>query len=270
MPILAVLLVGLAALVVGAEELGLREEWVLTVAVGIGAPALLLVGAYAVGLKSLPEDLRLQPLEEGDVSPELSSAVADFEALGYERLGPPLLAMFPVTPTLVPMVHRQAGIFGVAYEVSAPRQRIVLDCVTFFEGEGRSLTSSTTPDAASLLAPVGRFFQILDSADAHELHSYHVDGIEFLRGAGLRSKSTSGATPEEIRSLMGQSVREYRRVLQAAPLRGTATAVWRALTKRNPHLRDVTSQPAARRQLQNLLGPLAGIDATPQRHTVLS
>jgi hypothetical protein len=233
------LLVPLTTCALGfAAFTGMLPWW----AAGVALLGVLYVVAFAALRGALPREVCLRAAE-ADAPADATAVCAALHELGFAPLGTRMHA--PLRPPVVFLgfVQRSQHTFATVYEVGQPALRVHFDFVTVFEG-GAMLTTVSSIEAGALPARPGAFMQILPAATKVQLLAAHRDGVSLLAVKGLRPMSTAATTPEQLHELVRASIAKQRAGFDAAPLRTTWIALWRTLTRRNPHLRPFAEQLA--------------------------
>ncbi len=210
---------------------------------------LLVLTAYQLSA-NLPADPPLEPATEAVVTGELRHLCARFEALRFERVGPPMTVGISPPGLLVPFVHEAERSYGTAFRTSTVPPRTAFDCVSILEGDRGSLTTGAERGGAVVPAARGSFRQVFPGASVEKVFERHREGLQYLRGRGLAPRPVSASTfPRDFAA----SFRRQREAFTAAPLRAAAITLWRAATGRTPHLGPIDAQPAALGAIDELL-----------------
>jgi len=193
---------------------------------------------YAI-LKALPERAEIGEVSVVDVPVELDRLCEQYERMGFRRVLTPLRIKFADEAVLVAMMSDD-GVMATAYRIIArDRSKIGHDVVSMLDAPDGSLTTATDPAAGVLPAPDGALRQILEDASPEDMVLFHRQAIEVLEGLGVNAV---GVTPSAIPGLLRRSIARSRHKLEAAPVKNTLIAIWRTVTKRNPHLGMLAEQ----------------------------
>jgi hypothetical protein len=184
------------------------------------------------------------------VSGELKSLCARFEALGFQRVGPPLVVGISPPALIVAFVHEAERSYATAFRTSTVPSKTAFDCVSILDGDRGGLTTGAEPGGAVIPAARGSLRQVFPRAGVEAVFERHRQGLRHLRSRGLPAKAVSAST---FARDFAQSFRRQREAFTAAPLRGAAVTLWRAATGRTPHLGPIASQAAARATIRELL-----------------
>ena len=189
---------------------------------------------YYATLKNLPERMDVTEVSVVDVPVDLDRICDQYEGMGFRRVLTPMRFRLANEVLLVAMMSDDGVIATASRVVVSPtRTKIVHDVVSMLEAPDSSLTTAMDPAAGVLPAAEGVLFQILDDASPEEMVLFHREAIEVLLRRGV---DAVGVTPPAIPGLLRRRIGQSRETLEAAPVRNTLVAIWRRVTKRNPHL----------------------------------
>ena len=239
-------------------------EWLWPIAAIVMVAALFAAIMAGIG-RNLPKRLELAPLTRGPIPPLLQTSIAELEQLGFERLGPALVAHLQIPTLIAPMVHRGACAHAAVYFLTAPRPRTACDFVTVFGDRACAVTTASIPDAGTLPPPDGALLQIIRGS-AEQRFRAHAEALALVAEHGFRGAHVA-ATSDEFVELMRGATAAQRREFFAAPIRNTCLVLFRALTKLNPYTRPITSQPLVRERLQQRA---AAVNATSSTDRVFA
>ena len=232
----------------------LLPGWVGIVLAVVGLPLIVLCLMWFSILKNLPVNIVVTPLDEEDVPGEVWDLVEQFADLGFEDAGPPLRAAMMPPATVVPLWHPRHGCYGSVIHAHAQPPKRIFDFVSVFDDETVSLTS-VADVAAGVLPPAPReLAQILPGQGVAQLFESHCQGGRHLEEKGLRKVHVK---PDRYVELLSKAIRTKRAVFQKSPLRCSAVALWRTVTKRVPMLGPIETQALAQRQIADLRDPFA-------------
>ncbi len=241
--------VAIAVFWIWPQESGFRGVLGSIAWFAVGLAVVTPVVVYIAIVRGLPEDVSLTPLAEFDVPPELAEPIAAYEALGFERQRSLRVDLPGNTAVLVPLVHREDGLVATAYRVDANTPRIAYDVVSMLDAPEGALTTGMDHAAGVLPAEPGMLRQIQCDAAPAELVALHRQALAALRRGGLPALDVD---PAAIPALIRQSFALNRRAFFRARVANTLVALWRTLTKRNPHMEPLMQQPAAKEQIAAL------------------
>jgi hypothetical protein len=91
------------------------------------------------------------------------------------------------------------------------------------------------------------FCQVLPGASVATVCAAHREGRDWL---ARHDRCCRPAAPAAFESELRAAGELQLRHFLAAPLRRSLVALWRAVTRRTPHLGDLASQPLARKRVQ--------------------
>jgi hypothetical protein len=219
----------------------------------LAVPALVLLGllaftAYQLSA-SLPADPPLEPVPETEVTGDLRTLCAQFEALGFQRIGSPMTVGISPPALMVAFVHEAERTYATAFRTGTVPQKTAFDCVSILDGDRGGLTTGAEPAGAAIPAARGSLRQVFPGAGVEQVFDRHRQALQHLRGRGLSAKAVSAST---FRHDFALSFRRQREAFLAAPLRGAAITLWRASSGRTPHLGPIESQAVARATLRDL------------------
>ncbi len=223
--------------------------WRWPAVVAIVLLALLAFTAYQL-FANLPAEPALEPAAEAEVSGELRNLCARFEALGFERVGPPLTVGISPPALVVAFVHEAERCYGTAFRTSTLPPKTAFDCVSILDGDRVGLTTGAEPAGAVIPAARGSLRQVFPRASLEKVFERHREGLQHLRSRGLSAKTVSSST---FRGDFAASFRRQREAFLAAPLRAAAVTLWRAATGRTPHLGPIATQAVAQATIRALL-----------------
>jgi hypothetical protein len=223
--------------------------WRWLAVLAIVALGLLAFTAYQLAA-NLPADPALEPATETEVTGELRSVCARFEALGFRRVGPPLTVGISPPALLVAFVHEAEHCYGSAFRTTTLPPKTAFDCVSILDGDRGGLTTGAEPGGAVIPAARGSLRQVFPRASVEKVFERHREALQYLRSRGLPPRSVSASTFQRD---FATSFRRQREAFTAAPLRGAAITLWRAATGRTPHLGPIDAQPAAQATIRGLL-----------------
>jgi len=201
-------------------------------------------------LANLPEDVALEPLTNYALEGPLRDLVQRYFALGFVQAGPPLKVGMTPPALLVPLVHEERRTYGTAFQTGTVPAKTSFDFVSILEGDRGGLTSNSMPAGAALPAAPGSLRQVFRGAQPDEVFDGHLEALTYLSSRGLPARAVSTDTfPRDIKA----GLRRQRKAFLAAPLRGTLIMLWRAATGQTPHIGSIRSQPAAQKEIGELL-----------------
>jgi hypothetical protein len=199
---------------------------------------------------NLPADPPLKPAAEAEVSGELQSLCARFEALGFQRVGTPLTVGITPPALMMAFVHEAERSYATAFRTSTVPPKTAFDCVSILEGDRGGLTTGAEPAGAVIPAACGSLRQVFPRAGVEQVFEHHRQGLQHLRSRGLSAKAVSASTFARDFAL---SFRRQREAFTASPLRGAAITLWRAVTGHTPHIGPIASQAVAQSTIRELL-----------------
>jgi hypothetical protein len=194
---------------------------------------------YAI-LRALPERVQVSEASVVDVPTEVDRLCTQYDLMGFSRVLTPLRFHLDNEVLLVPMMSDDGVIATVYRIVGKDQAKVAYDVVSMLEGPEASLTTAMDPGAGVLPAPEGTLRQILVDATPEDLVLFHREAIEALRRQGVEAV---GVAPTAIPGLIKRSFLRSREKLQEAAVKNTLVAIWRTLTKQNPHLGMLSEQP---------------------------
>lgn len=215
----------------------------------IALVGLLAFTAYQLSA-NLPADPPLEPAAEAEVSGELQGLCARFEALGFQRVGPPLTVGISPPALMVAFVHEAERSYATAFRTTTLPPKTAFDCVSILDGDRGGLTTGAEPGGAAIPAAPGSLRQVFPRASVEQVFERHRQGLRHLASRGLAAKEVKTST---FRRDFAASFRRQREAFTASPLRGAAVTLWRAATGRTPHVGPIASQAAAQATIRELL-----------------
>ena len=228
-----------AGLLVFPGALGLGS-FVNEVFIGIGLLVVVTpVAVYIAILKSLPEEVPLMSATEPEIPIELNEHLAAYEALGFQRAGNPMRLQLEHEVLLVAMTKPDEGMIATVYRIAAPKPKIAYDVVSLFDAHNCSLTTGMDHGAGVLPAGPAVLRQVFQDASPDELVQRHRTAMRFLNTRRLPPIDVS---PSAIPSLLKLSFQINRETFLKAKVGNTFTALWRTITKHNPHMGELHEQ----------------------------
>jgi hypothetical protein len=233
------------------------DPWFVRALAATALVAGLTVSVFGAILGSLPEDARMDPLDDTSIPPPCMPLVEAIEALGFARLGPAQRVRLEPMASIVPLWHGTHRAYATVFVSDGAPSQAHYDFVTVFEPASVGLTSAATPAAGVLPPARASFLQIFPGAAPADLFPRHLEGCEGLsRAASLRPAPCADRFDE----LLARALRGQRHAFLRAPLGHTWTALWRVVTKRTPALGPVLEQRDTRDRLEALANPIAHAD----------
>jgi hypothetical protein len=230
----------------GLERLG---PWRWLVVLALVLLGLLAFTAYQLSA-NLPADPPLEPAPESEVAGDIRGLSSRFEALGFQRIGPPMTVGISPPVLMVAFVHEGERSYATAFRTGTVPQKTAFDCVSILEGDRGGLTTGAEAAGAAIPAARGALRQVFPGAGVEQVFDRHRRALQHLRSRGLPAKAVSAST---FRHDFALSFRRQREAFLAAPLRGAAITLWRASTGRTPHLAPIASQAVAQATIRELL-----------------
>jgi hypothetical protein len=253
LPIVVGLLLGYL-LVSPPEWLAPLGPWRWLAVVAIVLVGLLAFTAWQLSA-NLPANPSLEPAAEAEVSGELKDLCARFEALGFQRAGPPMTVGISPPALMVAFVHEAERTYGTAFHTTTLPPKTAFDCVSILDGDRGGLTTGAEPAGAVIPAARGSLRQVFPKASVEKVFERHREGLQYLRSRGLPARSVSASMFQRD---FAMSFRRQRESFLASPLRATVVTLWRAATGRTPHLGPIATQPAAQAAIHELLTGIRG------------
>ena len=229
------------------EPLGLLGGLTHLALVGL----LLLSVVPFLALANMPEELKIRPLGEADVSAELLRLRKQFHQLGFRDADAPLRIDVALAVIVMGLVHSTEPVYGKVFQTGTLPPKISQDLVSILDGERGGLTTNADPQGAALPASSGGFRQVLPKQPLEALFKAHLEGIRYLQEQGVRMRPVS---PDAFRCDLTMATRRQRETFLSSPLRGSLLLVWRAVTRRVPFIGCLREQKIASQQLRSLLG----------------
>lgn len=202
-----------------------------------------------LALANLPEQVRMTPLSESQVPPELAGVRRQFLSLGFSDAGPPRRVEIAPAAIVLAFVHSREPVYGTAFRTDTVPPRVSHDLVSILDGDRGGLTTNAEPQGAALPAAAGAFRQVLPGATLPVLLEAHLEGVRYLRERGLAARPVSA---DAFELDLARGLRRQRETFLSAPLRGSLLLFWRAATKQVPFVGRLREQRVAARQLQAL------------------
>lgn len=213
--------------------------------------ALAFVGSIVLTvLQSLPKNLGFQPLVQPLFDPEIQALAESLYLLGFRQAGEPLLIGVKPAAELVAFLHQEQPAWATVFRTGTLPAKVGFDFVSILEGDNGGLTSLNNPAGAILPAAPGSLRQVFPGAAPERVFAEHCAAVATLAKRGLAfRRPVAGSFPDLFR----KSSARQREAFLRAPLRHTLAALWRLLTKNNPHLGPVLGQRATEGQIRQLL-----------------
>jgi hypothetical protein len=233
------------------------DPWIVRAAAAAALLVGLTVSVLGAVLGSLPENARMDALDDECIPAPCVPLVEAIEALGFLRLGPARRVHLEPMATIVPLWNAAHRAYATVFASDGAPAQAHYDFVTVFEPGDVGLTSAATPSAGVLPLARGSFAQIFRGATPEELLPRHLEGCaQLAQAASLRPAPCA----DRFEELLALALRRQRHAFLKAPLRHTWTALWRVVSKKTPVLGPVLAQRDTRDRLEALANPLAHAD----------
>lgn len=204
---------------------------------------------YHAILKSLPEQVELSQAEDHETPGKLGEIISAFEHLGFQRM-PPVRVHLPNEAFLVPLCRPQEGMYATVYQLQTSQGgKIAYDVVSMLDAPDGSLTTAMDHGAGVLPSGPAMLRQIFAEADAEELVYQHRESLKWLQ---YQRVPTLDVAPSAVYTLLQRSFHLNRQHFLKDKVGNTLTALWRTITRRNPHLGPLMDQKGIVNQLQEL------------------
>ena len=203
---------------------------------------------YFVILRGLPEHARIQPARVPVPFP-IEDMIDEFVDVGFEQICGPLFIDLPTSPVVIPFHNATDAMYATVYFLQAAPSRCGCDVMSKLAPAGASLTTGMDYSTGSLPTWPGGFRQILPKASPSALVDQHRRALDFLHARGIAPLPTD---PEQIEDLLRESFRRQRDTFTLAPVRGALIALWRMISRRNPHVAPLQEQPQAVAEIRTL------------------
>lgn len=217
----------------------------------IGAGALFVLSLAAVAAQlavGLPEHVGISPAQDGARADE-RALLAQYEALGFAPVGPPLRLELRPAARMQVLAHGAFGCWASVFSTTTLPRRVGHDVFSIVEGERGGLSTLADPNGAVLPTAPGSFKQVFRGATPGELVRRHLEAVAFLTRQGVRF---APPTEADLEGQIRRSMSRQRRAVMSNPLRASAVALWRTLTKRTPHAQPVAEQRVAAPAIRHL------------------
>jgi len=202
-------------------------------------------------LGNLPENLEMNALPKTTMPRDLQKIVSEIEALGFHRIGQPWEVKVAPTATLIGFAHASEPVYATAFCTGTVPAKVSFDFVSILDGSRGGLTTNNNPEGAVLPAGNSSLRQVFRGESAQRLFRRHLEGMDWLVKQGIRCRAVS---PSRFEQDFKAAMRDQRRLVLDAPLRGTFVTLWRAATKQVPFVGPLSEQSIARVQLAGLRG----------------
>jgi len=224
-----------------AWDSGLSFPLVLP-AVLLAGSALVVWSVHAAILKSLPEQVAIEPLADGQVPAPAWDRIHELEKLGFERIGEAMRFQLGQAADVVPLAHAGESTYATVIHIHSTPPRTAFDFVTAFQSPRAGLTSSPEPGSGVLPLGSDEFLQVFPGATPAAVHGHHRRALALLTGAGLQPAAPSASA---VRGLLKESIRRRRQGFLRAQWINTFLALYRTVTKSTPLARPLSEQPGA-------------------------
>jgi hypothetical protein len=235
---------------------------VLLPVVLLAGSALVVWAVRAAILKSLPEQVTIEPLPPSQVSPVAQERIEELQRLGFQRLGEPMRFQLGQAADVVPLAHPGESTWATVIHIHSTPPKTAFDLVTAFQAPRAGLTSS--PETGSGVLPLGsdEFLQVLPGATAAALLEHHRRALALLTGAGLQPVAPS---EHAIRGLLKESLRRRRQSFLRNEWLHTLIALHRTVTKSTPYARALADQPGIAARIKLLASARPRNPKSPRR-----
>jgi hypothetical protein len=197
---------------------------------------------------SVPADVGLAPYA-GPIDPGISVFAEKIKALGFVKAGPPLRVDVKPAATLVPFVHASEPVYATVFRTGTVPAVTSFDFVSILDGFRGGLTTNADPRGGTLPAGPGAFRQIVSGGGIEPVYRLHLGGVAWLRSQGLAAKKVSA---QEFAFDFKKAMAIQHEGFRSAPVRHAWVALWRTVSKRQPHNGPLAGQPAAAAQARRL------------------
>jgi hypothetical protein len=203
--------------------------------------------------RNLAPGLTMTPVGDDQVPDALRPLAEQFVALGLARATPPLAIGATHATVLLGFVEDGGVVAGSAFSIRTARgtAHTAFDLFSRFEGDRGALTTGRTSAGAVLRPAPGALRQIFPAADLSTMLAKHREALAWLETEGVRARRLRAS---EFESLLRTALARQRSAFEAARVGYALTAIWRTITKANPHARPLRDQPHARAEITRLLG----------------
>jgi hypothetical protein len=200
--------------------------------------------------KNLPTDLTIRRSTNTALPGEMTKLSEDFKSLGFVQASEvPLIFGIAPPAVVIPFVNEPERIYGAIYKTDTMPPRISFDMVSIFEGDRGGLTTGVLAEGAAMPTR-GSLKQVLLRANVSTVYEKHRQAINYLKGKGILCKAVN---PQSFEKEMRASIIRLRKSFLASPLIFTLTVIWRAATKKTPHLGPIQNQDGAQQQIQQIV-----------------
>jgi len=222
-------------------------RWLLNASLVAG---LLLLSVPVIILANLPREVGMKPASDSELSDEQRRLAADYERLGFRRIGTPLRVAIAPEAIVLAFAHEREPVYGTVFRTTTVPSKTSFDMVSILDGDRGGLTTNANPMGATLATGPGGFRQVFPGQSLEQLLRAHVEAIAYLKrhGVGVRPVSAE-AFPSDLQA----GLRHQREVFLASPVRATLLTFWRSATQRVPFIGRLDGQRVAALQLQALL-----------------
>ncbi len=223
--------------------------------VALGGVGLFALFLYMI-LANLPAKVRIDTLPDDMKLPaEVNRLLGDYQALGFQRIGPPMRIYVSPPALMIGLTKPELGIYGTIFQVGDNQPKIACDMVSIlrlpntYTSDQGGLTTSPEAGAGSLPLSVGTFMQIIRDAPVKQLYRKHLLALEWLDQNKLPCDRAAALA---FHSRISEYLARQRKHFLTNPVLFTLLAVWRSITKTTPYMGELPEQSAARKQVELL------------------
>ena len=215
----------------------------------IGFAALLIFCGFLIHA-NLPKDVVIRRSTSAAIPGEMTKLSDDFKALGFTQASDvPLIVNIAPPATVIPFVNEKERLYGSVYKTETIPSKITFDFVSIFEGNRGGLTSGALPEG-SAMPSLGSLKQVFLRENVRNIYEKHRQAILYLQGKGIQCRSISPQTYERD---LRESILRLRKSFLASPVLFTLTVLWRAVTKKTPHMGPIQAQQIAQQQIKDII-----------------
>src|SRR5438552_10298846 len=199
--------------------------------------------------RNLAPGLTMTPVGDDQVPDALRPLAEQFVALGLARATPPLAIGATHATVLLGFVEDDGVVAGSAFSIRTARgsAHTAFDLFSRFENDRGALTTGRSSAGAVLRPAPGALRQIFSGADLPTMLAKHREALAWLEREGVRARRLRAS---EFEALLRLGLARQRSAFDSARLAYALTAIWRTITRANPHARPIREQRAARAEVK--------------------
>jgi len=200
--------------------------------------------------KNLPASIEMTPDRTSAVPEDVRSIADQFLTAGFDQAALPLIVGTTPPALVIPFVHEKEKTYGTVFRTGTVPAKTSYDLFSYFQNIEGGLTTGPNPQGAAFPTTSGSFRQVFPGAGVKELFEKHRQALAFLKMRKIECKNVSQSSFSEDYK---KSFARMRKGFLKNPLSFASVVLWRAITKKTPHIGLIQMQPGTKKQIDQLL-----------------